>query len=695
MNTVSTSMPPPPTATHERHATSLSGTRRNLLAYEPALDGLRGLALLAIVLYHAELPWAPGAFLSVSTFFTLSGFLITVLLLAEEREARRVDLRAFWQRRLRRLLPASLATIAGIVLLSTVLADDSQLDSLRGDAFSALLYVSNWWFIASNASYGAIFESPSPLAHFWTLAIEEQYYLVFPPTLAAFLALTRRRGRGTVALLLAAAAVASALWSAYLFGREADFDRIYYGTDTRIGELLVGGLLAVGWLRYGDRFRGPAARRWISGIGIASLASMLLLWNRAHLDQEVWYQGGLTAYALLTCTVIVSAMNTGGPVRAVLSLRPLVWVGLVSYGAYLWHWPVLVWLDAHTGLGDAARFVVGLALTLGAAALSARFIERPIRRGRGVGPIPAARAAPLAVASVAVLVLLTTWLVSPTEPVDLAESVEALEELTASGPAVGDDLSEAERVDLRAAVEASTAPKISVFGDSTALATAFGLSDWAYRHAATLRPGGGWSMPGCGLVPEGGRIVDGQRTSAPPECQGWREGWLAEMEKQRPDIAYVQVGTWETFDTILEGEEALTLGEDPELDELVEARLDGAVELLLTDTPVVVLASSPDIDFGRRDGRSPEEPAPASDPARMARFREIIRSVAARHPDSVRIVDLAGYLEEHRADDARLRPDGVHFTAETTKEVAEWLGPELAAIHLEVTGSDTGRDALD
>jgi peptidoglycan/LPS O-acetylase OafA/YrhL len=664
-------------------------SRRSLLPYQPALDGLRGLALLAIVVFHAELPWAPGAFLSVSTFFTLSGFLITVLLLEEEHASGRVDLKAFWPRRLRRLLPASLATIALIVVLTAVLGSDDQVRSLRGDALASLLYVSNWRFIVTDASYGAIFESPSPFAHFWTLAIEEQYYLVFPAVLSGLLLVTRTARRWVVALFLVVAAVGSAAWAAYLFRHGATLDRVYYGTDTRIGELMVGGLLAVGWRRYRSTLARPSASRAVAVVGGVALVVMLALWTQASLTQTFWYQGGLTLYALLTCVVIVAAMNEGGPTRSILSIEPLAWIGLVSYGAYLWHWPILVWLDTHTNLDDKARFALGLALTLGAATLSARLVERPVLRGGNIGPLAPQWAAPLGVVAVGGLILATTAIVAPTDAPELARSADELTELTESGP----DLDEDERAALRAAVDASTAPVVGVFGDSTALQTALGLVDWSYHNATVLRPGGGWSMQGCGLIPESERIIDGVPTSPPPECDSWLEGWRAEMERYEPDIAYVQVGNWEVFDTTLDGDQVLVLGEDPALDELVETRLADAVDLLLTEVPVVVLASSPDIEFGRQDGRSPSEPAPASDPARMARFREIIDAVAARHPDRVRVVDLAGYLESRGDDDARLRPDGIHFSADTASEVAEWLGPELAQMHLDVVGTDVGQDS--
>ena len=237
------------------------------LAYEPSLDGLRGLALMAIIVYHSGLDWAPGAFLSVSTFFTLSGFLITALLLAEHQRDGGISLRQFWSRRLRRLLPASVAVIAAITAAAIWFADSTQLARLRGDALASLAYVANWRFIATGDSYAAGFESPSPFTHFWTLAIEEQFYVALPLLVVLVLAVARG-SRRMLSVVFIALTVASLLWSMHLESSGATTDRLYFGTDVRCAELFAGALLAVWWMRRDD----PLGRPWTAvgaGVGAA------------------------------------------------------------------------------------------------------------------------------------------------------------------------------------------------------------------------------------------------------------------------------------------------------------------------------------------------------------------------------------------------------------------------------------------
>ena len=238
-----------------RRATA-SATPRNLLGYQPALDGLRGLALIAIFFFHAGFSFAPGAFLSVSTFFTLSGFLITVLLIGEHRSAGRIDLKAFWSRRFRRLLPASLVVILTVVVVSWFLADASQLQKLSGDAIACLAYVANWHFIAAGDSYAALFTSKSPFQHFWSLAIEEQFYFVYPLAMVAIFRVGRGKLRA-VGIGLGTLIAISVTESIYGWHHGWGVDRLYFGADVRAAELLVGGLVGVWWVRehqkIGDR----------------------------------------------------------------------------------------------------------------------------------------------------------------------------------------------------------------------------------------------------------------------------------------------------------------------------------------------------------------------------------------------------------------------------------------------------------
>jgi peptidoglycan/LPS O-acetylase OafA/YrhL len=366
------------------------------IPHQPALDGIRGLAVAVILLFHSHFAWAQGAFLSLSTFFTLSGFLITRLLLVERARSGHIALGRFWARRMRRLMPASLLTLAGVLVYGVFAASQDQLARLRGDVLWTLAYLANWRFILTQVHYTALFVAPSPVLHFWSLGIEEQFYAVYPLLVAGVLALARGSRRMLAATLAALAAGSVALSSA-LYAAGASVDRIYFGTDTRAAEFLVGGLLAV--LLSGGPL--PArAQRGIRAAGSAALALSLLLWTRASLDSSWPYRGGLGAYALLTAGIVAAAVQPGGAVRTLLSWRPLRWLGRISYGVYLFHWPLFLWLSPErTGLAPLPLLALRLGVVFGLADLSYRFFEQPIRRGRALTAWRPWLAAPAAVAA--------------------------------------------------------------------------------------------------------------------------------------------------------------------------------------------------------------------------------------------------------------------------------------------------------
>ncbi|HEY1117701.1 MAG TPA: acyltransferase, partial [Acidimicrobiales bacterium] len=275
-----------------------SRQRSTGFAHRPGLDGLRGLAVAGVLAFHSGFSWAEGGYLGVSAFFTLSGFLITTLLLGEQRGTGAVDLRAFWIRRFRRLLPAALLGVLGATAYVLAFADQVGLDRFRGDALAAIGYVANWRFVLSDLSYAELFQGESPLQHYWSLAIEEQFYLVLP--LIAAVLLRRRRGWIALAGLAAVGAVASVGATLAIGGG----DRAYYGTDTRMAELLVGVLLAV-WHHRRDLGRSvPEGVR--SGAGAVALAAMLGLWVVTEQSSGALHPWVLLGHAVLTAAVITS-----------------------------------------------------------------------------------------------------------------------------------------------------------------------------------------------------------------------------------------------------------------------------------------------------------------------------------------------------------------------------------------------------
>jgi peptidoglycan/LPS O-acetylase OafA/YrhL len=356
--------------------------RRPRLGYRPALDGVRALAVVAVFAYHANLRWARAGFLGVDVFFVLSGYLITALLLTERRREGRIDLRRFWGHRARRLLPAVIVLLAAVAVAVPLLAPD-QSYRLRGDLLGALAYVSNWRLIFAHQSYFQSAGRQPILQHLWSLAVEEQFYLLWPPIL--LLALRRRPARRLVGPLLLAA-VASAGLMAALYHPYTDPSRVYFGTDTRAAALLVGAALACGTVRW--QLIGRLRHRALVVLEVVGLLGFVgLAWAVSHVNEfdPVLYRGGFLAVAVLAAAVVAAAARPGRSMvfGRILGGRPLVWLGRRSYAVYLWFWPVLTLTRPHSDIPLTGRPLLALrvALTLSLAALSYRFVERPAHQG--------------------------------------------------------------------------------------------------------------------------------------------------------------------------------------------------------------------------------------------------------------------------------------------------------------------------
>ena len=308
--------------------------------YMPGLDGLRALAVLAVIAYHLQPGWAQGGLLGVGVFFTLSGYLITDLLLGQRDAVGHLRLGNFWLRRARRLLPALFLMLAVVVAWVTLL-DRSQLPALRGDVLAAALYVSNWWNIFRHASYFSNFGPPPPLDHLWSLAVEEQFYLVWPFLL--WLGLRYVRGRYRLAGLTLVGAALSATVMALLYQPGVDPTRVYEGTDTRAFGLLVGAALAMVWpsRRLGA---GLSVRRrlLLDGAGVVGLVVIALLIWRTDQYSVFLYRGGMVLLSVATVLVVAALAHPASWLGPALGWKPLRWLGVRSYGIYLWHWPIIV-----------------------------------------------------------------------------------------------------------------------------------------------------------------------------------------------------------------------------------------------------------------------------------------------------------------------------------------------------------------
>jgi peptidoglycan/LPS O-acetylase OafA/YrhL len=348
--------------------------------YVPGLDGIRAVAVLCVIAYHLNVGWAQGGLLGVGVFFTLSGYLITDLLLGHWDRSGRLGLGNFWIRRARRLLPALFLMLA-IVSVWVAVFDASQLAEVRRQVVSASLYFANWSTIAAHGSYFSRFAAPLPLDHLWSLSIEEQFYLVWPWLLLVGLLVIRNRL--ALVLLTLAGAAASAVVMGHLYHPGYDPTRAYEGTDTRAFGLLIGAALAMLWP---TRMSRAAIRRSVRSSAVLDLAGVagllgifVLVWRTSSLSNFL-YPTGVILLSIATAAVIAAVVNPSSRVGELLGLGALRWIGVRSYGIYLWHWPLIVlWGRQHAGV-NWPRAMLQVAATFVVAALSWRFVEEPIRR---------------------------------------------------------------------------------------------------------------------------------------------------------------------------------------------------------------------------------------------------------------------------------------------------------------------------
>jgi peptidoglycan/LPS O-acetylase OafA/YrhL len=660
------------------------------IPFEPALDGLRGFALFGMLCFHSEFKWAIGGFLTIPTFFTLSGFLITSLFLVEWEQNHRIHLGRFWARRFRRLMPAALLTLAGMSLFGALLADSDQLARLRADVQSALFYVANWHFIFSNIAYAQLFSAPSPVQHFWSLAIEEQFYFAY----ALVAAVGLRLGSGSRRVfggLLGALVAASLLTSVLLTASGSASDRIYYGSDTRAAELLLGGIAAV--FLSGRKIESAAVRRGLEWLGVAAILAMIAIWATVPLASPWLYYGGFAAYTLLSVFVIAAAVQPTGVVRTLLSGRVIRWIGRISYGGYLFHWPVFLWLSKErTHLDALPLFLLRFAVTFGLAELSYRFLESPIRSGRVLTGWRPFVATPAAFAAVVLGTSLTTACRGRASEYDPKGDARELEEWVAkvSSGKIKPEESGADGLGPNDAPSLTRAkPRVAFYGDSTALFLGLGFQYYMDNKKGLIRTRSGVAEPGCGLARLGIYRCRGRELTRPNHCKERDVAWKEAIKRGRPDLTVAFEGPWDVCDRKLPGDDQWRAPGDPILDGYLRKELLSASDILLSDGAMVIWLTHPDIEQRELGGKVPEKPFPESNPARMDRLNELIQELEKLRPGRLKVVDLAKHMRDLPGGelDPTYRPDGTHFTLAGALRISgNWLGAEILRVYRESGG---------
>jgi peptidoglycan/LPS O-acetylase OafA/YrhL len=635
------------------------------IAYQPALDGLRALAILTIMLYHGQVSWPRGGYLSVDLFFVLSGYLITTLLLEEWDRRGAISLKRFWSGRARRLLPALFLMLAGVAAYAALLAPATGLPRMRGDALATLLYVANWRFAFTHLSYFEQFGDSSPLTHMWTLGIEEQYYLLWPLALIVALRLARGRLRPLLAGILLAMA-ASAITMAVLYRPGVDPSRLYYGTDTRAQALLLGGALAVALALWGHRPLPREAVRAAAVVGFGGFLAMLLLIP----DTVRWmYLGGFTLAAAACGLTVVVAAQPDGWVRRIFSTPPLPAIGRISYGLYLWHWPLFVAISPQrVHLHGAWLLALRVAATFVAAIGSYRLVELPIRQG-ALRHRPLAR--PVTAGAAAAIVALLVITTAPGR-VPAAEGAAFSRASGSAGlPTVTPPPGSASSG--QPARRSGGGFRVYLVGDSVGFTLGY---NYARGTVSGMTLGGDTEL-GCGLA-RAPIVLAGAVQPVDPKCTAWATRWGRKTASFRPDVTLLVLGGWEVLDHQV-GDQVLEPG-TPEYEAYLDSELEIAYDLVAPASGRVAVLNVP--CYHQPDtGLDKSVAATRDDPARGEWLNQVLGRFVASHQRMV-LLDLKRFLcpggrYVDRMDGVRVRYDGVHFSKPGATLVWQWLGPQL------------------
>jgi peptidoglycan/LPS O-acetylase OafA/YrhL len=559
---------------------------------------------------------------------------------------------------------------------------------LRDDAVAAFFWVANWMFVADKTGYFAQGAPPSPLQHAWSLGVEEQYYIVWPLVLIAvavvLAARARRRDSGatlggvrlTVVLLAALGALGSAA-AAVLLASDATRDRVYFGTDTRAQALLVGAaasaLLVGDWssLNRGWSLIRSRWGRWVARL--LPVIGLVMLGAAAHFatGSAREFRSGLLIVVAVAAILVIApvALDQRGPVAVVLAWGPLAWLGTISYGVYLWHWPIFLVLNgARTGWSGLSLFGIRCVATLAVSTVSWWAIEQPIRKWRPVRvPLLPLAGATAATAAAVTLLVVPVGHRAGSGPLDDGSLPPGVSPVAVVSPSPPQGVRPARAIAQRDPRRPFT---VSVFGDSIG---------WTLMHFLPATPGFQFidhTVIGCSLVRGGPYRYLGQTLDQKNECESWPGRWTSQITIDRPDAVLLIVGRWETVDRVNEGR--WTHIGDPDFDAYISGELRRAVDILSFGGAPLTVANLP---YSRRGERPDGSLYPEDQPKRVDEWNTLLGKTIGNRPD-VRMLDFKKKLCPQGVytadvDGIQVRSDGVHLTDEGVQWLTPWLEESL------------------
>ena len=607
------------------------------MGYVPSLDGIRAFSLIAVMLYHANIAWLPGGFLGVEVFFVVSGFLITSLLIEERESTRRIDLKQFWIRRARRLLPALVVMLAATAVCVAFYATDSAPD-FRRDVLPSLGYFSNWWQIfAVDTPYFAASSLPV-LRHLWSLAVEEQWYVIWPLLFAfVFGAKWMRRKISGVLLVACSGAVMATTALRFVQDNETRTNFLYLSTITRSSGLLLGAAVAMLWRPWRKKALSSWWRSSIAdALAIASIAVIGVLMATVHVADVRLYQGGLAVTTIASAVIIAVVMRPNGLfVKKFFSQELFVEIGRRSYGLYLWHWPIFVVAHARD---SGNRLAVALAVTIIINEFVYQYVEIPTRQGalgnwwRNRQQLSAMhRRLPLLIAAAVVASLGITGIkVVGIEARDLAIDTSSANVIF-SVPTTVASASSLPAASTTSTTIAKLPRKLVIVGDSQAHALAINKPSGMEKTFA-ITDG---SIDGCGIydrgVGVGGTNGNFRRNFA--NCVGFETSWAKSATKAGADVALVVIGAWEVLDLKINGF-TFAMNTSP-ADTMFRTQMKRGIDALrATGATVALLEVACMRPVDSKGGPVPALPQRGDD-TRTSHLNDLLREIAAPEDDGV------------------------------------------------------------